>query len=279
MIAHHGNNSDKLAGIFSDYKPMKEDTIENRDCVEGMQEIPTESVDLVVTDCPYMLVGGGCSDGNYKTAKGHSQTSGVLNRQRTKHVTLSGALNDQVEAVRAGKMFEHNEIKFSEWLPDVYRVLKPDTHCYIMINSRNLKELWTEAEKVGFKFQNLLVWRKNSATPNKFYMQQLEFILMLRKGGERWINDMGITNCLSTPNIIGNKNHPTEKPVALMRIMIEQSTQKGDLVLDPFMGAGSTALACVQAERHFIGFEIDEQYYDIAQRRLKGESRQLSLFN
>ena len=199
---------------------MRVNYIENIDCLIGMHEIPDESVDCVVTDCPYLLVGGGCSEGEYRTKNGHSQPSCIMNRQRgqTKHITLSGTLNDNAEDVRKGKMFEHNNIKFSDWLPDVYRVLKNGTHCYIMINSRNLKELQEEAEKVGFQFQNLLVWRKNSATPNKYYMQQLEFILMLRKGAARNVNDMGMTNCLSVPNIIGKgaKNeHPTAKPIAL----------------------------------------------------------------
>ena len=258
---------------------MQIDRIQNIDCLIGMKELPNESIDCVVSDVPYTLVGGGCSEGNYKTAKGHRQTSGVLNRQRTKHVSLSGTLDDQIEAVRAGKMFANNSIKFSDWLPEVYRVLKQDTHCYIMINSRNLMELQQEAEKVGFKFQNLLVWNKRSATPNKFYMQGAEFILMFRKGGERWVNDMGMSNILTVPNIIGKTNHPTEKPIALMRVFVEQSSKRGDIVLDPFMGSGSTALACIQAERHYIGYEIDPQYYDVAQKRINSASRQLTIFD
>lgn len=77
----------------------------------------------MVTDCPYLLVGGGCSEGEYRTKNGHSQPSGIMNRQRgqTKYITLSGTLNDNTEDVRKGKMFEHNNIKFSDWLPDVYR--------------------------------------------------------------------------------------------------------------------------------------------------------------
>lgn len=263
---------------------MRVDYIDNIDCLIGMKEIPNESIDCVVTDCPYLLVGGGCSEGEYRTKNGHSQPSGIMNRQRnqTKHITLSGTLNDNTEDVRKGKMFEHNDIKFSDWLPDVYRVLKNGTHCYIMINSRNLKELQEEAEKVGFLFQNLLVWRKNSATPNKYYMQQLEFILMLRKGAARNVNDMGMTNCLSVPNIIGKsaKNeHPTAKPVSLMQVMIEQSTNKGDVILDPFAGGGSTLVAAKRADRRYIGFELDKQYFDIAEKKLYKEPMQATLFS
>lgn len=187
-------------------------------------------------------------------------------------------LNDSAKDVRQGKMFKHNEIQFSEWLPEVYRVLKQNTHCYIMVNARNLKDLQTEAEKVGFVFQNLLVWKKGNATPNKYYMQQLEFILMLRKGAAKNINDMGTTNCLSTPNIIGKKVHPTEKPIALMDIMIRNSTNDGDIVLDPFAGSGSTLLAAKIANRRYIGFEIDPIYYEIADRRLNQIPLQGALF-
>ena len=257
---------------------MELDKIYNIDCRQGLQELADESIDLIASDIPYKLVGGGCSEGNYKTSKGHSQPSGTLNRQRTKHESLSGTLNDQVEAVRQGKMFEHNDIEFSEYMPELYRVLKKGTHCYLMINSRNLNDLWNEAIKVGFEFQNLLIWEKNNATPNKYYMQGAEFILLLSKRPARNINDMGMSNILKAPNIIGNKQHPTQKPVSLMRAMVSQSTNKGDIVLDPFAGSGSTLLAAQQLERHYIGFEIDKKYYDIAYKRLFQEPKQQELF-
>ena len=220
-------------------------------------------------------MGGG--GGNKTSNKDFRECSDVL-AKRSKHINLGGVLDDSAKDVRQGKMFKHNEIQFSEWLPEVYRVLKQDTHCYIMINARNLKDLQTEAEKVGFVFQNLLVWKKGNATPNKYYMQQLEFILMLRKGAAKNINDMGTTNCLSTPNIIGKKVHPTEKPIALMDIMIRNSTNKGDIVLDPFAGSGSTLLAAKIADRRYIGFEIDPVYYEIADKRLNQIPLQGALF-
>lgn len=150
-----------------------------------------------------------------------------------------------------------------------------------MVNARNLKELQTEAEKVGFVFQNLLVWRKQNATPNKYYMNQLEFILMLRKGAAKNVNDMGMSNCLTCPNIMGKGgkgHHPTEKPVALMEQLIRQSTDEGDIVLDPFAGGGSTLIAAKRLKRHYIGFEIDKQYYDIACNRLYNEPQQTAMF-
>ena len=239
---------------------METDELYNQDCLAGLKNVTTKSIDLVVTDMPYKIVGGGCSPhgGNPK---------GILKRER------EYVADDRADVVRAGKLFRHNDIQPSEWLPDVYRVLKQSTHCYIMVNARNLKDLQVEAEKVGFIFQQLLVWKKDNCVMNKYYMNQLEFILMLRKGAAKNVNDMGISNCLSCPNIIGKgeQHHPTQKPIALMEVLIRQSSNEGDIVLDPFAGGGSTLIAAKRLNRRYIGFEIDKQYYDMAVKRLETE--------
>lgn len=215
----------------------------NKDCLDVLKEMPEKCIDLIVTDCPYHIVRGGCSN--------KVKNSGILSK--------SSASN--------GKLFEYNDIDFKDWLPEVYRVLKDGTHCYIMVNSRNIKELQQEAENAGFIFQNILVWIKNNKTMNRYYMGQCEFILMLRKGPARTINIPGTSNCLFYDNIVG-KRHPTEKPYKLMQVMIENSSNEGDIVLDPFMGAGSTGIACKYLNRKFIGIEIDKKYYDIAREGL-----------
>lgn len=246
---------------------METDKLYDQDCLAGLKNVTTESIDLVVTDMPYKIVGGGCSPhgGNPK---------GILKRER------EYVADDRADVVRAGKLFQHNDIQPSEWLPDVYRVLKQGTHCYIMVNARNLKDLQVEAEKVGFVFQQLLVWKKDNCVMNKYYMNQLEFILMLRKGAAKNVNNMGISNCLSCPNIIGKgeQHHPTTKPVALMEVLIRQSSNEGDIVLDPFAGGGSTLIAAKRLNRRYIGFEIDKQYYDMAVKRLETEPQQMSMF-
>lgn len=255
--------------------------IYNMDCLDGLRQIPDATIDLVVTDCPYHIIGGGDCKGNYTDKNGVTRRrgSGMHKERKTasKHVDLGGCLSDAANA-RSGAMFDFNDIKFSEWLPEVYRVLKDGTHCYIMINARNLCELQNEAEKVGFQFQQLLVWLKNNTTPNKYYLSRTEFILMLRKGAAKNINDCSMSNVLSVPNILRTKLHPTEKPTSLMRVLIEQSSKVGDVVLDPFMGSGSTAIAAKDCERSFIGFEIDPKYYNISQKRLNGHSTQTRLF-
>ena len=238
--------------------------IYNMDCLEGMKQIPDNSIDLIVTDPPYKIVQGGCSN----EAVTINACGGILNKHD----------GDNIELVKKGKIFNHNEIQFNEWLPEIYRVLKDNSHCYIMINGRNLAELQMEAEKVGFRFHNIIAWDKGNATPNKWYMQRLEFILFMFKGEAKKINNMGTTTLLQVPNIKrGTKLHPTEKPTDLMKILIENSSKKNDIVLEPFAGCGSTLLACKETGRNFIGFELDKHYHSIAEKRLLNHHEQLKI--
>ena len=230
----------------------------NGDCLEVMKGIPDGSVDCAVIDPPYKIVAGGCR----KVALG-DECTGIFNKRKD-----SNKRTDWVDDVRTGKMFKHNDIKFEHWLPELHRVMADKSHTYLMINSRNLSELQNKAEQAGFKFQNLLIWDKGNVTPNRYYMQGYECILMLRKGGAKNIHNKGTSNILRVPNIIGNKKHPSEKPVELLEIMINNSTNDGEVVLDMFMGSGSTGLASKNLGRKFIGVEIDEKYFDIAKERL-----------
>lgn len=225
------------------------------DCLELFKEVKDESIDLIVTDCPYHIVSGGCTNIPRK-----DEPKGIFNRRNG--FTQANA--------KSGKLFDNNEIKFQDWLPECYRVLKENSHIYIYIyiNARNLKDLQIEAEKAGFKFQNILIWNKGNATPNRYYLNGYEMILMLRKGNAKNINNMGTKNILDIKNIIGNKTHPTEKPVTLNEILIENSSNENDIVLDPFMGSGSCGVACLNTNRNFIGFEIDQKYFDIAKERI-----------
>lgn len=234
----------------------------NDDCLNVLKNLDPESIDCVITDCPYHIISGGCTNDAVKIGR-YTETGGILSHR------YDGKLdNDAVKHTRQGKIFEHNEIEFKDWLPEVYRVLKNDTHCYIMINPRNLKELWQQAETAGFTFQQLIVWDKGNSTPNRWYMNAYELILMLRKGKARKINNMGSSNIIRVPNIIRSKKHPTEKPVDLMTVLIKNSTDENDIVLDPFMGVGGAGVAAIDSGRSFIGIEIDQKYYAIAEKRI-----------
>lgn len=236
----------------------------NDDCLNVLKNIPSESVDLVVTDCPYHIVSGGCT-----TIPKNNEPGGIFDRRST----------FTQENAKSGKLFDNNEILFSEWLPEIYRVVKDSSHIYIYINARNLCELQTEAEKCGFIFQNILIWDKGNVTPNRYYLNGYEMILMLRKGSAKNINNMSAKNIIYVDNIIGDKTHPTEKPVAVNRYLIENSSNINDVVLDPFMGTGSCGIACRELKRDFIGVEIDKKYFDIAKERIENTNmRKQKLF-
>ena len=219
------------------------------DCLELMKDIPDKSIDLVVTDPPYKIVQGGCTN---------------------KAVRLKGSNQEQL---KKGTLFNNNSIKFNEWIPEVYRVLKNNSHCYIMSNDRNINELLNVCEKVGFKLLNILVWGKSKHSPNRYYMKNCEFIVFLRKGKAKNINDMGTKQLLLIDNV-ANKKHPSEKPIKLMEILIKNSSDEKDIVLDPFLGSGTTGVACVNTNRNFIGIELDEKYFNIAKERINSIVRE-----
>lgn len=219
--------------------------IYNHDCIEAMKRLPNESIDLCVTDPPYKTITGGDSNG-----KNSTRPKGMLSGNK--------------------KLFKHQKLKISDWIGELYRVLKSGTHCYIFTNSLNIKEMLDESEKAGFKLHNLLVWEKNNCTPSQFYMKNCEYILFLRKGKAKWVKDIGGSKTVHKfTNIIGSKIHPTEKPVDLLEFYIKNSSEENDIVLDPFMGSGATAVACINTHRKYIGFEVDEEYYDVLNNRIQ----------
>lgn len=229
----------------------------NMDCMEGMKLIPDNSIDLVVTDPPYKT-----------TSRGNAGNSGGMMQKKIN---------------MKGQVFKHNNISPSDYLPEFYRVLKDGSHFYIMSNHVNLIELLNESTNCGFHFIKSIIWDKRNKIMGQFYMSQYEYVLFFRKGKGVMINNCGTPDILSIPNKKtkdenGKNLHDTEKPVELMKILIGNSSKENDIVLEPFAGICSTLIACKELDRNFIGFEIDKHYYDIAQKRIVDETKQISLF-
>ena len=219
----------------------------NEDCLLGMQRLPDNSIDLIVTDPPYKT-----------TSKGNAGNSG-------------GMLQKKINM--KGQVFKHNNMSPTDYLPEFYRVLKDGSHFYMMSNHVNLIELLNESTKCGFHFIKSIIWDKGNKIMGQFYMSQFEYVLFFRKGKGVKINNCGTPDILSVPNKKtkdenGKNLHDTEKPVDLMKILIENSSKENDIVLEPFAGIGSTLIASKELNRRYIGFEIDKQYYDITQKRL-----------
>ena len=233
------------------------DTLIHADCLEAMKHIADGSIDLVVTDPPYKVISGG--RGEKSTHFSH------YDRVHKEGTVMSK--ND-------GKIFKHNDIKIKDYLPELVRVCKPDAHLYIMTNNLNLRELLNQADANNLKLHNVLCWRKNTCTANRWYMKEMELVVMFYKGKAFPINKMNSKQIYQSNNP-RDKKHPCEKPVSLIQHYIENSSQPGQTVLDPFMGSGSTASACLNTGRHFIGIEKDDAYFDIAVTRVR--TRELEL--
>lgn len=219
----------------------------NDDAIKTLKSLKSECIDLIVTDPPYKV-----------TARGNAGNSGGMMQKK---------LSMQ------GKIFEHNDVKPIEYIPEFYRILKDGSHCYIMTNHVNLQEILNVATECGFKFIKSLIWNKGNKIMGQYYMSQFEYILFFRKGKGKKINKCGTADILNVPNKKtkgedGKNLHDTEKPVELMKILVENSSQENEIVLDPFMGIGSTGMACKELRRHFLGIEIDEKYFNIAKERI-----------
>lgn len=230
----------ELATNLEDYQ------LHNQDCMKILKSFADESVDLICTDPPYPI-----------TSRGNAGTSGGMMQKK-----------QSLE----GKIFEHNNIDCEEYAPEFFRVLKPSAHCYVMTNHINLIHMLNVFTDCGFHFVKSLIWNKGNKIMGRFYMNQFEYILFFRKDPAKPINFCGTSDILSIPNVKHSTSdgnaHDTEKPVDLMKILVKNSSQHGELVMDPFMGIGSTGVACKELNRKFVGCEIDEKYYKIAEQRI-----------
>lgn len=168
-------------------------------------------------------------------------------------------------------------LDWSDFMPPIYAALKDNAHAYFMANNRHVSKAQNAAEDAGFHFHNLLVWDKRTATANKWYMKNCEFTVFVSKGRAFFINDCGSKQLICAPNVM-NATHPTEKPVEVMAHYIANSTQRGDTVLDPFMGSGTTGVAAGKLGRHFVGIEKDRGYFDLACWRIKESYKQADFF-
>ena len=136
--------------------------------------------------------------------------------------------------------------------------------------------------KSKFPFVKLLVWDKQNKICGTYYMGQVEFIFLLRKGKDKPINNCGTSDLLSFANKRDKRNganiHDSQKPISLFQCLIENSTKEGEIVFDPFMGSGTTALACIRSRRSYLGCEIDKNYYELIKSRVEQENQQLTIF-
>ena len=203
------------------------------DATEWLMTLDAESVDLIVTDPAY------CS----------------LDKHRARGTTP-----------RLGDWFPTVENDyFAAFFNQCYRVLKRNTHMYVLCDAETMFAIKPMAEDAGFTFWQPLVWDKQKIGMGYHYRYRTEFILFFEKGSRK-LNDLSIANILSFPRVEGG--YPTQKPTGLLQVLIGQSSSIGDLVVDPFMGGGSTGAAALNLSRQFAGCDISEAGFKFAYDRL-----------
>ncbi len=211
------------------------------DAVEWLSSLPAGSVDLIVTDPPY------------ESLEKHRK---IGTTTRLKHSKASS--NDWFEIFP--------DARFPEFLAQAYRVLRKNRHFYLFCNAETMFVVKPLAEEAGFRFWKPLVWDKQKIGMGYHYRARYEFILFFEKG-KRKLNNLSIPDIITAPRVW--RGYPTEKPVEVSSVLIEQSTQPGELVIDPFCGSGSAGVAAIRASRSFQGNDTCAEAIEITRRRLE----------
>ena len=236
------------------------------DCLEGMKEIPDKSVDLVLTDPPY---GHNNNNNNDMIANWEAIYGGTKKVPESEYRPI---MNDGKEA---------NDL-FRDCMKEYKRILKPGSCCCCCPGGGPDPQfgrwsLWMD-EHIPFKM--MVIWDKGPMGMGHHYRRSYETILVGQVGGKKckWYDNTNRVENIIRPGykgikkIIPSKNqHPTEKPTELMMHFIELHTEPGDIVLDPFLGSGTTLLACRKTGRIGLGFEINPEYEKIIRERGMGE--------
>ena len=235
--------------------------IYNMDCLEGMKQIDNNSVDLILTDPPYNT---GMSPKN--TSPINHPT--VMFKKKSPD-RLGNFFDDDLSSEKYQKLVIGSCIEFQ-------RILKKNHAGYIFINWKQLGTWINSLEKVGLKVKNVIVWDKIVHGLNyQNYAYTYELIIFFIKGeffpnnkqGKYYKDVWNIQRKIDTQN--NKEHHETVKNIKIIRLPLIHASKGGDLILDPFIGSGTTAVACKQLNRKFIGFEISPEYCKIANQRLE----------
>lgn len=213
----------------------------NCDAVEWLSSLDSESVDLLITDPPYESL--------------------------EKHRKVGTTTRLKVSKSSSNTWFEiFPNSRFESLLVEIYRVLKKNTHFYLFCDQETMFFIKPIAEKVGFKFWKPIVWDKVCIGMGYHYRSRHEYILFFEKG-KRKVNDLSIPDILEHKRVF--RGYPTEKPVPLLEVLINQSSQQNELVVDPFFGSGSTLLAALNLKRKYLGCDISSYAHDLFLERIK----------
>jgi site-specific DNA-methyltransferase (adenine-specific) len=237
---------------------METNIIYNEDCFIGVKRIEDKSVDLVITDPPYEFKQGGFGGGQ----------KDFSNRSFKKELDKNELLNQDFDVARLMKEIE--------------RVCKK-VNAVIFCNDCMLPKLLSYITQKGYVY-SVNIWHKTNPIPytNQTYLSDVEYCVHFRERGTVMYGDYHSLSKVYTSSV--NKKdkekygHTTIKPLELVKKYLINHSKENDIVLDMYMGRGTTAVACRDMNRQFIGFEIDEKYYNVCLQRLEEKENQLELF-
>ena len=223
----------------------------NGDCLEVMQSLIDDGVkvDMILTDPPYLM--NYCT--HHRKNKTHDFTKPIKN-------------DDNFELIQ-------------DMMPLLYELLRDGGAMYMFCNSNHI-DYFKQQISQHFNYKNILIWIKNNQTMGDLkttYGKKTEFIVYASKGRHE-LNGKRDNDLLEYSRVHFSKLlHQNQKPVPLLEFLINKSSQPNDTILDCFMGSGSTAIACKNTNRQFIGIELDKDYYQIAQERCKNYQTKLEV--
>lgn len=243
-------------------------TLHLGDCTETMKSIPSDSIDLIFADPPYNL-----------------QLRGDLRRPDDSKVD---AVDDDWDKYDS---FEVYDDFTSAWLTEAQRILKPRGSIWVIGSYHNIFRVGRTMQDLGFWILNDILWIKSNPMPNfkgTRFNNAHETLIWATKNSnskstfnyqslkafnedKQMRSDWYIPICSGSERlkIDGEKAHSTQKPLALLRRVILSSSKPGDLLLDPFLGSGTTGAAAKELGRSFIGIEREEKYFNLAQKRIE----------
>ena len=203
------------------------------DATQALKAVPDSHADLIVTDPPYLV--------NYRDRSGRSLAN------------------------------DDNAAGVLPVFPELYRVLKPNSHCVLFCGWSAIAQFSTAWEAAGFRTVGHVIWQKDYTSSKRHVAYRHESAWILAKGNPK-------TPAEPLPDVqdwvySGNRSHPTEKSVEIIAPLIRSFSSPGALVLDPFLGSGSAAVAAALSGRNYLGIELEEKYCAIAEKRLAGVAR------
>lgn len=231
---------------------MKTNQIYNEDCLKGLKKIKSDSIDLIISDPPYLV----SRKSNFHTMKDRKN-------QRT--------------GVDLGKW--DYDFSNEDWIKECSRVLKPGGSLIAFNDFKKASEINELCEENTLTYKDTIIWQKSNPMPrnrDRRYAPAIEMIQWFVKPKNKWVfnrqDEKYEVPILKFPSESGGgfkRYHPTQKPIALLKTLINIHSNEGAVVLDPFMGSGATAVACLNTGRSYIGFEVDKDYHQISIERIK----------